>query len=163
MASRIESGPHRVQPPPARRGPHVLIVEDDGGTAALIRAIILRHSGGCSVSRVADGTDAVRYLGRDAPYEDRETHPDPDLVILDLGLPGMNGLEVLAWLDDADEAADPAVVVFSGTQDPDDAQKAYALGARAFLHKSADPAQLIAVVKDVMERWVPQARDGTSG
>lgn len=157
------SGPHPASPRPASWGPHVLIVEDDAATAALIRAIVMRHGRGCSVTHVPDGRRAVRYLSGEAPFHDREIHPDPDLVILDLGLPDVSGLDVLAWLDDYPDAPDTAVLVFSGTQDPQDAERAYALGARAFLHKSADPTQLIALVKDVIERWVPEARDGTHG
>lgn len=156
-----------MQPPfpePApRQFPHVLIVEDDRAAAHLIRAVVLRHGHGCSATVVHDGTEAVRYFAGEEAYRDREIHPYPDLVILDLGLPGMDGFEVLAWLDGQAALKDTPIVVFSGSADPASAERAYALGARAFLPKSADPVRLAVVVSETLARWTPKQREGTTG
>jgi CheY-like chemotaxis protein len=138
-------------------------VEDEVGTASLVRAIVLRHGHGCSVTLVDDALKAMHYLEGQAPWDDREIHPHPDLVILDLGLPGINGFALLDWMDDHHYIADTPVVVFSGTVDPEAAQKAYALGARAFLPKSANPTRLAQVVREMLVRWAPLSRDGTGG
>lgn len=148
---------------PPKQFPHVLIVEDDRAAAHLIRAVVLRHGHGCSATVVHDGMAAVRYITGEEEYRDREIHPYPDLVILDLGLPGMDGFEVLSWLDGHGPTRDTPIVVFSGSADPAAAERAYALGARAFLPKSADPVRLAVVVSDTLARWTPQRREGTTG
>lgn len=133
------------------------------GTAALIRAIVLRHGHGCSATVVRDGLQAIRYLRGAPPFQNRQENPSPDLVILDLGLPGISGFQVLTWMDNNTQIVDAPVVVFSGSADPEDARRAYALGARAYLSKSADPTRLIEVVSETLERWTPERRDGTGG
>lgn len=143
--------------------PHVLVVEDEATTASLIRAVVMRHGRGCSATIVNDGHQAMRYLRGAKPFEDRRIHPKPDLVILDLGLPGISGFQVLTWMDNNDRTAESPVVVFSGSTDPEAARRAYALGARAYLPKSADLARLAELVRDVLARWDFESRDGTGG
>jgi len=146
-----------------RPHPHVLIVEDDPGTAALIRAVVMRHGRGLSAAIVRDGLQAMRYLRGVAPFDDRRANPEPDLVILDLVLPGISGFQVLTWMDNNGRTAHSPVVVFSGSADPEAARRAYALGARAFLPKSANPVYLAELVRDVLSHWASEARDGTRG
>lgn len=147
----------------ARRPPHVLIIEDEVGAASLILAVVRRHGHGCSATIVGDGLQAMRYLRGVPPYDDRETYPTPDLVILDLALPGISGFQVLTWMDNNQKLVHSPVVVFSGSSDPESARRAFLLGARAFLPKSADPVVLAEVVRDALARWAPERRDGTTG
>ena len=155
--------PPHGEAPATRLHPHVLIIEDEVVTASIIRAIVMRHGHGCSTTIVRDGLQAMRYFRGVPPYEDRQTHPKPHLVILDLGLPGVSGFQVLTWMDNNADVANSPVVVFSGTTDPEAARRAYALGARAYLPKSADPVRLAEVVRETLARWAPASRDGTSG
>jgi CheY-like chemotaxis protein len=154
-----------LPPPPPRRlsGPHVLVVEDESTSAILIRAVTLRHVPGASVTVVGDGQDAIDYLSRVPPYHSTEIHPFPDLILLDLGLPVLSGFGVLEWMAEHPETLAAPVVVFSGSGDPSDAVRAYALGARAFLRKTANPTELVRVMGDVLRRWATGVRDGTLG
>ena len=154
--------PH-PEPPKRFSGPHVLVVEDDRASAVLIRAVTLRHVPGASVTVVTDGQAAIDYLSRVPPYRSTELYPRPDLIILDIGLPILTGFGVLEWMADHPETLTVPVVVFSGSGDKDDAVRAYALGARAYLPKSTNPTELAAVIAKVMQRWSVQSRDGTSG
>ena len=155
--------PHLDDAQAARRPPHVLIIEDEVGTASLILAVVRRQGHGCSATIVKDGLQAMRYLRGVPPYDDRETHPEPDLVILDLALPGISGFQVLTWMDNNQKMVHSPVVVFSGSSDPEAARRAFTLGARAYLPKSADPILLAEVVRDALAAWAPESRDGTTG
>lgn len=147
-----------------RRFPHVLIVEAEVSVAALIRAVVLRHGHGCSATVVYDGAEAIAYFGGEGRFADREIYPLPDLVILDLGLPGIDGYEVLAWMDGRPECADSPVVVVSAAAEQEAARRAYDLGARGFVPRSADPSRLAAVVRATLLRWGPErARERSAG
>lgn len=148
---------------PTRPGPHVLIVEDDSAAAHFIRAVVLRLAQRSTASLVHDGLDAIRYFQGEGPFADRDIHPLPDLVILDLGLPGLHGLEVLAWLDQNKPSRETPVVVFSGVADTESTRQAFELGARTVLHKSGDPVRLAIAVGEALARWTSAAREGTNG
>lgn len=145
-----------------RRFPHVLIAEAEAAAASLIRAVVLRYGPGCSATLVGDGAEAIAYLRGEKPFTDREIYPLPDLVILDLGLPGIDGYEVLAWMDERPECADCPVVVVSATVEQEAARRAYNLGARGFLPRSADPSRLAQVVRETLLRWWPERARGRS-
>jgi two-component system KDP operon response regulator KdpE len=117
------------QPP----GTRVLVVEDDTDVRVCLAAL-LRHEG-YDVSEVATGI-AARELIRDEP---------PDVVILDLGLPLLNGTELLASLEDP-----PPVVVYSAFEyvDQDEVHRRFGDKVSAFLRKPIHPQVLLAAVAD---------------
>jgi CheY-like chemotaxis protein len=105
-----------------------------------------------------DGEAAVRYLKGEGEYADREQFPIPQLILLDLDLPGMNGFEVLAWLrQDPTVQHLPVVVLTSSTYSPD-LTRAYQLGANSFLTKPTDFTELIREVKHMSDFWLYQRR-----
>ena len=86
---------------------------------------------------VSDGKEAMQYLRKDAKYDDASHYPDPDVVLLDLKMPRINGFEFLQWL----RSESPAhyrfipVVVMSSSALRQDIDRAYALGANSYLVK----------------------------
>ena len=98
-----------------------------------------------------DGKEARDFL---EAARDRDSDPPlPDLIILDLALGEISGLEVLEWVGTQDRLNDIPVIVFSGTDDPETARRAYALGARRYVVKPSDFRQLVDVVCEVVPRW----------
>lgn len=114
---------------------HVLVVEDDPGDVALIMSALEDQTVPTTVRHVEDGADALAYLhGRDG-YAGA---PRPDLVLLDLNMPRVDGRQVLAEVK-----ADPAlrtipVVVFTTSATPDDVTASYAAHANAYVTKPID-------------------------
>jgi len=131
----------------------ILVVEDDQDHAVLIRSVFERRSLGAVIRVVSTGADALAYLDGVPPYDDRAENPLPNVIILDLNLPITSGLEVLRWLSGSEEHSDIPVVVFTSSTDPEDARRAYSLGARAYKSKPAHFGELVDVVRDVVGKW----------
>lgn len=143
-------------PPPSGAAFVVLVVEDDLDHAALIQAAFAYHNLPCHVHVTGSSEEAVDYLLGRWPFSDRVRHPFPHVIILDLGLPGMDGLGFLRWLQTRPEpwSATP-VVVFTSNADRGVAVQAYAYGAREVKVKPTDFGELADVVSAVLRRWKP--------
>jgi len=114
----------------------ILIVDDDPGDALLIGEGFLRGGNktrSCHVVR--DGHDALRFVRQADEHADA---PRPQLILLDLNLPGVHGLEVLAELKDDASLRSIPVVILSSSRHPDDIQRSYALHANAYITKPVD-------------------------
>ncbi len=110
----------------------VHVVEDRDDDLFLIHEAA-RLSGSISVDHVSkDGPDALAYLRREPPYQRAAR---PDLVLLDINLPRMNGLEVLKEIKKEPRLRDVPVVMFTGSFGPNDITAAFAQGASSFLRK----------------------------
>src|ERR1039458_6465256 len=91
------------------------------------------HTGDCPAKRagvpnpvqgVKDGPEAIRYLRGEGPYANRVAHPLPELVLLDLRLPGMHGFEVLQWIRRQPRLTGLTVVVVTGMEAAGDVERA---------------------------------------
>jgi len=91
---------------------------------------------------VEDGHQAVLYLKGEGEFRDRNAHPFPDLIILDLNLPGMDGLDFLNWLK-ADSGFHLPVLVFTISGNVEDKAKALAAGAAGYFVKPKDFETLV--------------------
>lgn len=128
----------------------ILLVEDNPAEIRLTREAL---SGGRllhNLQVVTDARQAFAYLRREPPFE---TAPAPDLILLDLNLPGIHGLEALAAIK-----ADPAltripVVVLTSSDAPQDVHNAYDSFANGYIVKPLDLDQFISTLKSVEEFW----------
>ncbi len=91
---------------------------------------------------VGDGDQAVAYLKGDGEFGDRGKHPFPDLIVLDLNLPGMDGFDFLHWLKQ-DSGLSLPVLVFTISGSADDKAKAMAAGAAGYFVKPKDFETLV--------------------
>ena len=131
----------------------VLLVEDDTNDVLLIQRAF-RQAGLSAPLRVADGEEAVAYLGCGEPYADRARHPRPALVLLDLKLPRRGGLEVLEWLRAQPAAVSRVpVVVLTSSKESGDIERAYELGANSYLVKPVRFDALLDMVKSLGSYW----------
>jgi CheY-like chemotaxis protein len=110
----------------------ILYVEDDDATAYLFHTAIREAGLHPQIFRVTDGDEAVAFVARTGAYA---SAPVPDLVLLDLNLPGRNGLEVLAHLRASSYLDDIPVYVFSTSANPADQAAALKSGAAGYLIK----------------------------
>ncbi len=123
----------------------ILVVEDDQDHAGLIEGVFATGLAYTQVDVVFSGEEAREYLLERDP---------PALVTLDLSLPDTNGLEILEWMGGDDRFADIPVIVFTSSSDPEDARRAYSLGARRYLQKPADFGGLVTAIKVELNRWI---------
>jgi CheY-like chemotaxis protein len=91
---------------------------------------------------VADGTEAVEYLKGQGQFHDRSRHPLPDVIVLDLNLPGMSGFDFLHWLREESGISLP-VLVFTVSGSIADKDRALAAGAAGYFVKPKDFESLV--------------------
>lgn len=127
----------------------VLSVEDDHAAYLLLQLGFEEVCDDLRLYRVEDGQQALSFLRRTDQYA---TAPKPDLILLDLNMPLVTGLDVLqAMKDDASLHDIPAVVFSSSTLDSDKA-KCHALGARGFITKPTDLNEFLKVLRNVCDQ-----------
>jgi CheY-like chemotaxis protein len=129
----------------------ILIVEDNGGDLRLIREVLNESKISNQIFAVRDGEEALDFLFRRGKYSNAST---PDLIILDLNLPKIDGREVLAEIKVDPELKKIPVVVMTMSQSDEDILKVYSLHANCFVTKPIDLDQFIKVVKSIEDFWL---------
>ena len=132
----------------------ILLVEDDESQAVLIRSLFEHSSLGAVIRIASTGQEALDYLEGVPPYDDRAENPLPEVIILDLGLPVMKGLDLLRWLFVSNEHSDIPVIVFTASTDPEDERMAYSLGVLAYKSKPEDFGELVDIVRGIVDKSV---------
>ena len=130
----------------------ILQVEDDLNDVFLLKHALRKAEIDCQLGVATDGKQAINYLQGNGAYADREKHPMPDFILLDLKLPRMMGLEVLQWIR-RELGSQIVVIVLTSSALESDINKAYALGANAFLIKPGDHKTLQSMLKTTCDFW----------
>jgi CheY-like chemotaxis protein len=129
----------------------VLLVEDDPGDVLLVRESFEDHKVGNTLTVVSDGVEAMALLRREGQYASARR---PDLVLLDLNLPRMNGSEVLAEIKRDPDLASIPVVVLTTSEAEEDVVRAYRLHANAYITKPVDFERFRQIVHQIDEFFV---------
>ncbi len=137
-----------------KANPCILFIEDDPNDALLLQRALKRVCGELPVHRVSHGGEALAYLLGEGRYADRIAHPLPSLVIMDLKMPIMDGIELLAWLKKHPILGPVPVVVLSGSSRLDDMEQARKLNAAAYIVKPFDLEEWRAIARQLSERWL---------
>lgn len=143
----------------------ILLVEDNNADATLVRRALSRAHITHHLHAVHNGEEAIAYLAGTGFYANRQLYPVPVLVLLDLELPGIGGIEVLTWIRAQDHLRHLQVVILSGSGDPGDIAKARTLGADSFIAKTVDFKEVVQFVKAFWDFWhlVERPRDPPTG
>jgi len=132
----------------------ILLVEDNEDDVFLMKRA-LKSAGIVNPLCVAeDGQKAIDYLQGTGEFANRTTYPLPALIFLDLKLPFVRGLDVLAWLRRDDRFKTIIVVVLTSSEEPSDLSNAYKLGANSYLVKPPTPQQLEELAKAFKLYWL---------
>ncbi|MBN2023993.1 MAG: response regulator [Pirellulales bacterium] len=135
----------------------VLLVEDDPSHEALFRRAVEQSGIPCRLDAVHDGVEAIEYLFATGSHEHRRHEGAPELILLDLRMPRMDGLQVLQVLrrvrGDPDTPHVPVVVITSSEYDRDIAE-AYRLGAQSYLCKPTDFEEFAGAVRRTLAYWL---------
>jgi CheY-like chemotaxis protein len=124
----------------------ILLIEDDPGDALLTREAFADHKLRNRVVVFGDGRKALEYLRRQGPYAGVGS---PDLILLDLNLPGLDGRELLALLAADPDLRDIPVVVLTNSLAESDIWRARQLATADYVVKPVDFARLVDVVKRI--------------
>jgi CheY-like chemotaxis protein len=132
----------------------ILLVEDREDDVLLIRRAFKKAGLDTPLHVVADGNEAIAYLSGERQYANRAEHPLPDLILLDLKMPGLDGFEILAWIRQQPGIRGIAVVVLTSSDQIRDVNRAYALGANSFLVKPIDFENYTELSRLIHEYWM---------
>jgi CheY-like chemotaxis protein len=141
--------------PFAGRAIEVLLVEDDPGDVLMTREAFEDNKVRNTLHVVNNGVDALAFLRKQAPYADA---PTPDLVLLDLNLPRMDGREVLAEIKADESLGRIPVVVLTTSEAEEDVLRSYQLHANAYVTKPVDFEQFVNVVRQVDDFFLTVVR-----
>ncbi|MDH3584754.1 MAG: response regulator [Phycisphaerae bacterium] len=132
----------------------LLLVEDNPGDIRLTREAIMEAGLEVNLSVAMNGDDAMAFLRRERLHA---RAPRPDLILLDLNLPGKGGREVLAEIKSDDGLATIPVVVLTTSSSQDDINRAYKLHCNCYITKPVDLDQFIDVVRSIERFWATTA------
>ncbi len=133
----------------------ILLVEDDPGDVVMTREAFQDYKIHNQLHVVNDGTEAMAFLRQEGEFADQ---PRPDLVLLDLNLPRMDGREVLQAIKSDPEFASIPVVVLTTSENEDDVLRSYSLHANAYVTKPVDFERFIEVVRRIDDFFVTVVR-----
>lgn len=134
------------------RFPCILVVEDDAGDAHLALAVLRDLCLDQHACVLSTGSDALDWLRRRGRYADRPPG-NPTVVVLDVKLPGLSGMDVLAEIRTDPELRHIAVVMFSASDQERDVRQAYELGANAYVVKAIDFAAYKTKLSLLIQFW----------
>jgi len=131
----------------------ILLAEDDRGDQELTRRALEEGKIRNDLRVVENGEEALAYLFRRGKYKDPATSPRPDLLLLDLNLPRVDGREVLERVRADSKLRRMAVVVLTTSRQEEDILRSYELGCNSFITKPVDMDQFIRVIQALEEYW----------
>ena len=137
---------------------NVLYVEDDAADFALLKRVSQKCGTPFSLQHAEDGEKAVAYLSGAGEYADREEHPFPDLVLLDLRLPRLDGFEVLQWIRTNPGTTSLPVVVLAGSSFRADIRRALELGANSYAAKPGKFEELQVLIDQIADVWLAREK-----
>ena len=133
----------------------VLLVEDDPGDVLMTREAFEDNKVANRLAVVSDGESALAYLRKEGEHAEART---PDLVLLDLNLPRVDGREVLEAMKNDEALRSIPVVVLTTSEAEEDVVRSYALHANAYVTKPVDFDRFIEVVRQIDEFFVEVVR-----
>lgn len=136
-----------------KRKLEILIVEDDPMDAVLVKRFLERAKVNFNLISAPDGEVALDYLYRQGPYEKASR---PDLIILDMGLPKVNGQEVLDSLKRDVQLKKIPVVVLTGQDLDSNAVRKWNLHEHSYVNKWFNMTDFISLIKAVEDYWIDQ-------
>lgn len=132
----------------------LLLVDDSPGDVQLMRSALHDIKSEAVLHVVPNGSLALRFLAKDEPYTDA---PDVELVLLDLNLPGMNGIEVLRSIKGDARFKRIPVVMLTTSDSPKDVEQAYAAHVNCYIMKPLDYDRFKEVIYKMEDFWVNTA------
>lgn len=132
----------------------ILLIEDESSDAELLlrgfdKAKVLNP-----IVHLSSGDEALRYLAGRGEFSDRIKFPLPALILLDLKLPGMTGMQLLQWMHVQGEIKRIPLVVLTADDRQETVNAAYDLGANSYLVKPGKPDEIARMVKVLQSYWI---------
>jgi CheY-like chemotaxis protein len=132
----------------------ILLVEDNSDDVEITLRAFRKSKVLSEIVVVRDGVEALDYMFAEGSYAGQKTNPPPDVILLDLKLPKVGGLEVLRRLRGEERTRRVPVVVLTSSNEEKDIQSSYDLGANSFVRKPVDFTQFMEVARQLGQYWL---------
>jgi CheY-like chemotaxis protein len=132
----------------------ILVAEDNDDDVFLLRRAFVKAQFSNPVQVVRDGEEAMAYLQGQGKYSDRDKYPFPGLVLLDIKMPRLNGLETLAAIRKDPNLKRLIVVFLSSSDQEQDINDAFDLRANSYLVKPSSAERMITILQKFREYWL---------
>jgi CheY-like chemotaxis protein len=132
----------------------ILLIEDNIDDERLTLRALRRNNIMNEVVVACDGQEAIDYLFGSGSFTGRDMTVMPAVVILDLKLPRLSGLEVLKRIRANEQTRRIPVVVLTASEDQTQVEASYALGANSYIHKPTDPGEFSEMILQVAMYWL---------
>lgn len=132
----------------------ILVAEDSEDDRYFLKRAFLKAGINAPMGFVEDGIKAIEYLGGKGHFRDRADFPLPNLMIMDLKMPLVDGFGVLKWLREQPGLCQLPVLVLSSSQEPRDVDRAHELGANGYSVKPSNPGEMRGFVESVEGYWL---------
>jgi len=139
----------------------ILLVEDRNDDVYLVRRALSKADVRNPFFVVQNGEEALAYLDGLGKYSNRDEFPLPDIMLLDLKMPRMDGYEVLRAVRSKPDFKALRIIVLTSSEDLNDVNKAYELGANSFLVKPLEFENYAAMMRTLSSFWLHYSRDPT--
>jgi CheY-like chemotaxis protein len=130
----------------------ILVAEDSEGDCFILSRACQKAGLPYRLQFVENGVQAIEYLKGEGPFSNRDRFPLPDLLLLDLKMPRLDGFDVLKWLRNSPALSHLPAIVLSDSDLDFDKRRARNLGANGFYTKTANEAKLKAMFLEIAER-----------
>ena len=127
-----------------------MLLEDEPADAHLVRVSLREARVHCRLHHLLDGREGLDFLHRKPPHEQA---PRPDLILLDLNMPRMNGREFLAEMKAEEALCDIPVVVLTTSEVERDVEASFKSGASGYITKPVDIEQFAAAIAQLSDYW----------
>jgi CheY-like chemotaxis protein len=134
--------------------PTILVVEDAADHYLLLKLAAQRAGLVGHFHHAEEGGEAVRYLSGSGTFADRTAHPLPALILADLKMPGMNGLDLLRWTRSQDLIKRIPFIMLSSSNHASDVNEAYDSGVTSYLAKPVGLDDLVAMLALLNDYWL---------
>lgn len=132
----------------------ILLAEDEEDYVVLIRHAFSKANIPNPLYVVSNGEEAISYLQGEAKFANRDEYPLPDLFLLDLKMPRVNGFEVLRWVRQQPGLSKLRILVLTSSDEIRDVNEAYQLGANSFLVKPSEFQDLAWLSRLIQDFWL---------
>ncbi len=131
----------------------ILLVDDCQNDLDILHMAFRKAEFPNPLQDVQNGEEAIAYLQGDPPYDDRDQHPLPAVVLLDLNMPKKNGFDVLDWARAQPMLKNISIIVLTASLRMEDVEQAFGLGATAFLVKPTTLERLVSMIRRLRD-WL---------
>jgi two-component system response regulator len=132
----------------------ILLVEDNPDDEALTLRALKKNNIGNDLYVVRDGAEALEFLFCTGAYAQRDPHDKPEVILLDLKLPKVDGLEVLRRIREDKNTHLLPVVILTSSKEEQDRIKGYSLGANSYVRKPVDFTEFVDAVRQLGLYWL---------